>query len=206
MLSARKRCIADPSIELGTTMPAPVSKDTADALTEYALAVARSVGLDLGVFHIEMIHGHDGPVLVEVNPRIMGGNMPTAFKLCTGVDAYELLIDIHLHGRLPEACRKVAPVRAATTRMIGPSAAAKVSATLAPDWDAAFKPHLSAWKFDIAPGAQVRPMESSFYPSYFQVSRPSPAESSLFAEWVISLTEHATGIDLRRSSEDYLLL
>jgi len=90
--------------------------------------------------------------------------------------------------------------------MIGPAATGLVRAELPRDWTAPFRSHLSAWKFDIEPGVQVRAMESSFYPSHFQVVRPTPAESSLFAEWIIAMIAQSTGIDLRRSSEDYLLL
>ncbi|CAM3460595.1 ATP-grasp domain-containing protein [Paracidovorax anthurii] len=71
-LSWRKRCSVDPSVELGTTIPAPVGEATAESLKDYALTVVRSLGLDLGIFHVELIQGEHGPVLVEVNPRIMG--------------------------------------------------------------------------------------------------------------------------------------
>ena len=62
ILSARKRCLNDPSIELGTTMPAPVKPETATALTDCAMKAAQCLELDFGIFHIEMILGPDGPV------------------------------------------------------------------------------------------------------------------------------------------------
>jgi biotin carboxylase len=206
IVSARKRCIADPSIELGTTMPAPVQPSTARALTDYAIDVVKCLELDLGIFHVEVIQGPDGPVLVEVNPRIMGGNMPRVFQLATGVDPYALLVQLHTTGRMPPACREVSAVRAATTRMIGTTAAGQVCAALASDWTAPFAPHLANWQFDVAPGMPVPAMESSYCAGHFQLTRTTPAEASLLAEWVISVAAQATSLDLRRSSEDYLFV
>lgn len=203
-LSWRKRCIVDPSVELGTTMPAPVSESTSKALVDYALTVVRSLDLDLGIFHIELIVGPDGPVLVEVNPRIMGGNIPTVFRLATGVDPFELLIGIHLSGQLPDACRTVATVRSASTRSIGPASEGRIPEVLPAGWTAPFEAQLSAWNVNLPPGALVGAMDSTYCPNHFQLVRDSSIESSLLAEWIISVTAQATGLNLRQSREDYL--
>lgn len=204
IVSARKRCIDEPAIELGTTMPAPVPPEVADALRSYAVDVVRSVGLDFGIFHIEIILSEHGPVLVEANPRVMGGNMPTVFKLATGIDAYDLLVDMYLTRAMPVACRDIVPTQAATTRMIGAAESAQVEKTIAPNWNAPFKERLAGWRFDVSRGMRVAKMDSSTCPFHFQVVGASPHESSLLAEWIISQTARATGIKLRSSSEDYL--
>jgi biotin carboxylase len=205
IVSARKRCMLDPSVELGTTMPAPLAPEIAQVLRSYALDCVRALDLDLGIFHVEVILGPEGPVLVEVNPRIMGGNMPRVFRLATDVDPYELLLHIHTRAELPPACRTIVPLRAASTRMIGPASAGRIRRDLPAGWTAPFMRHVAHWKFDAQPGMAVRAMESSFWSSHFQVTHANPAEASLLAEWIISATARATGIDLRCSSEDYLL-
>jgi biotin carboxylase len=205
-LSWRKRCMADPSVELGTVMPAPVSASAAKAMKDYAVAVARSLELDLGIFHIELIYGANGPVLVEVNPRIMGGNIPTVFTLATDVDPFEMLIGLHATGRLPDICRKVAPLRAAATRSLGPSVAARVRPDLRSDWDRNFRPEVALWTMGIEAGLELPAMDSTFYARHFQLVRASAIEASLMAEWIISVTAEATGLQLRQSMEDYLAL
>ncbi|MBC8721072.1 MULTISPECIES: ATP-grasp domain-containing protein [Paraburkholderia] len=204
IVSARKRCIDEPAIELGTTIPAPVSSEVADALRAYAVEVVRSVGLDFGIFHIEIILSEHGPVLVEANPRIMGGNMPTVFKLATDIDAYDLLVDMYLTRAMPLACRDIVPIQAATTRMIGAAESTQVEKAIAPHWNAPFKERLAGWRFDVSRGTRVAKMDSSTCPFHFQVVGASAHESSLLAEWIIGQTARATGIKLRSSSEDYL--
>ncbi|NIF86920.1 ATP-grasp domain-containing protein [Burkholderia sp. Cy-637] len=206
MISARKRCADEPSIELGTTMPAPVRPQTARQLTDFALQVARHLGLDFGIFHIELILGPSGPVLVEANPRIMGGNMPTVFALATGVDAYELLNEMYLTRRMPIRCRDVSAIRAATTRMIGAAEAATIEAEVDLAWQRPLARHVAAWRFDPAVGTHVRRMDSSYCPYHFQIVAESAEESSLLAEWIIGRTAHAANLKLRSSSEDYLFL
>jgi hypothetical protein len=116
------------------------------------------------------------------------------------------VVEIHTSGRMPQACREISAVRAATTRMIGPASDGHERSALDADWTAPFKPHLVNWQFDVEPGMPVRAMANSFCPGHFQLTQATPAEASLLAEWVISVAAQATGIDLRRSSEDYLFL
>lgn len=204
MLSWRKRCIVDSSIELGTVMPAPVDPEVANAMLDYAISVVRSLGLDLGIFHVELIFGADGPILVEVNPRIMGGNIPTVFRLCTDHDPFDLLLDIYIGNAMPDVCRTLAARRGAATRNVGPSTAGRVSPALASGWDKTFESELAATTFDPLPGMALDAMTSTYWSKHFQLVRPSPIEASLMAEWIISVTAEATNLNLRQSSEDYL--
>lgn len=204
MVCARKRCSIDPSIEIGTTMPAPVSEEIAEQLSQYAVAAAKAVGLDFGIFHIEMILTDRGPVLVEINPRIMGGNMPTLYRLATKVDPYQLLLKLYLAGEIPRDELPKDISSAASTRMIGLLEAGNVTKDLQPDWFTKFKQHTVAWQFDIQPNQAVPAMKSSFNPYFLQVVGANGAESSLLAEWLISAISVETGLKLRCSAEDYL--
>ncbi len=199
----RKRCTDDPFVELGSVVPAPVSERTATELGEYALSVVRCLGLDVGIFHVEVIYGPKGPVLVEVNPRIMGGNVPIAFRLATDVDPFSLLVDIHLTGKLPNAAKTVRPVRGAVTRSIAPSHVHTVREDIGPDWTQPFRPQLAYWNARFAPGQSVPRTDATFCPNHFQLVKNTSLEASLFAEWVIGITAKETGLPLRQSGEDY---
>jgi len=94
----------NPVLELGTTMPALINEEMQQAAIEQASLVIRAIGLDIGIFHIEFIASSAGPRLVEVNPRIMGGNLPALFGFVSDEDLFEWLIRIHL-GENPKKDR-----------------------------------------------------------------------------------------------------
>jgi biotin carboxylase len=87
-ISGRTRARDDEVIEIGPHIPAELPLDQSRACSAYAEAVCRAIGLDLGVFHLEMIVTPRGPVLVEANPRIMGGIMPTVYQHAAGRNIY----------------------------------------------------------------------------------------------------------------------
>jgi biotin carboxylase len=87
-ISGRTRACEDEVIEVGPHIPAELPADQARACGAYAAAVCRAIGLDTGVFHLEMIVTPRGPVLVEANPRVMGGIMPTVYQHAAGRSIY----------------------------------------------------------------------------------------------------------------------
>jgi biotin carboxylase len=120
-LSGRIRWRENEVVELGGYIPG-LPEHEARPCVGYAEAVCRAIGLDLGVFHLEIMLTERGPVLVEANPRVIGGSMPTVYRLATGSDIYGSLVRI-LTGApdvpVPEAfdgctgCHKVVARRAA---------------------------------------------------------------------------------------------
>jgi hypothetical protein len=92
-VSGRIRWREDEVVELGAYIPG-LSGAAARRCFGYAVDVCRAIGLDLGVFHLEMMLTARGPVLVEANPRVMGGAMPTIYRLATGTDVYVALVRI----------------------------------------------------------------------------------------------------------------
>jgi cysteine synthase A len=66
---------------------------TTKALTE--------LGVDFGFIHTEFLLGPDGPVLCEVNGRLIGGIVPSLMQITSGVDAYLEVIRQAL-GERPE--------------------------------------------------------------------------------------------------------
>lgn len=93
-ISGRTRAREDEVIEIGPHIPAELPGDQARACSAYAEAVCRAIGLDMGVFHVEMIVTRRGPVLVEANPRVMGGIMPAVYRHATGRSIYAGFLQI----------------------------------------------------------------------------------------------------------------
>ncbi len=127
-ISGRTRARDDEVIEIGPHIPAELPPDQSRACGAYAEAVCRAIGLDLGVFHLEMIVTPGGPVLVEANPRIMGGIMPTVYRHAAGRNIYteflRLISGAPVDGPpLPDGC------------VTGRRLFAAVDGTLPESWD-----------------------------------------------------------------------
>jgi len=95
-VSERMQPTNDPTIELGTILPPSFGDDARLACSEYAAAIVETVGLDRGIFHVEMILTTEGPRLVELNPRLMGGSLPYLYDVLMDMSVHKLLIDVHL--------------------------------------------------------------------------------------------------------------
>jgi biotin carboxylase len=93
-ISGRTRSAHDEVVEVGAHIPAELPLAAAAECAAYAKAVCAAIGLDNGVFHLEMIVTGEGPVLVEANPRVMGGIMPVIYRHATGQSIYASLLQI----------------------------------------------------------------------------------------------------------------
>jgi len=92
----RQRDAHNPLLEAAAVFPAELGADQHAAVRRFVDELFGALGLTVGVFHVEYIHTARGPILVEVNARMMGGSAPLSFRRVTGVDPYELLIGAHL--------------------------------------------------------------------------------------------------------------
>jgi len=72
-----------------------------DELFAMTTRVLEELGVDFGFIHTEFLLGPDGPVLCEVNGRLIGGIVPSLMQLSSGVDAYLEVIRQAL-GERPE--------------------------------------------------------------------------------------------------------
>jgi biotin carboxylase len=127
-LSGRIRWQENEVVELGAYIPG-LPEPQASRCVRYAEEVCRAIGLDLGVFHLEIMLTDRGPVLIEANPRIMGGAMPTIYRLATGAEIYGSLVriltgapDVPLPGTF-DGCTGAHRVAAAEAGRIDPRAA-----------------------------------------------------------------------------------
>ena len=107
-VTGRFRWVEDEAVELGSFIPADLPAKESAECVEYGIAVCRALGLDLGVFHLEMMVTERGPVLVEANPRVMGGALPTIYRDATGLDIYDHLVRLLTPGAVVDAAEPVA--------------------------------------------------------------------------------------------------
>jgi biotin carboxylase len=95
MITGRAVPEANECCGLGSILPAGVSQDDRERCFAYAEAICELLRLDNGVFDLEIMLTAEGPVLVEANPRMMGGVMPVAYNLTTGEYFEDIVIEIH---------------------------------------------------------------------------------------------------------------
>ena len=78
-------------VETGHDFPA-LSAGVADVAATAARAV-KILGLEWGAAHTEVRLGSAGPVVMEVNPRLAGGQIPMLVHLATGIDMIGAVVD-----------------------------------------------------------------------------------------------------------------
>jgi len=78
---------APPSfIETGHDFPATCNAEATEALSDLARRAVAALGVAWGPSHVELRMTDNGPVLIEVNARLAGGQIPTLVRLATGID------------------------------------------------------------------------------------------------------------------------
>ncbi len=156
----RRRDALNPLLEAAAVFPAELDADRHAAVRRFVTELFGALRLTVGVFHVEYIHTARGPILVEVNARMMGGSAPLSFLAVTGTDPYELLINAYLcpdSVRVPDAADggSVAFVLGARRAGVAPADAEEELARLAERFDFLHQRH------SIRNGEPVRGMVSN---------------------------------------------
>ncbi|WP_062209141.1 pyridoxal-phosphate dependent enzyme [Streptomyces sp. NBRC 109706] len=76
-------------VERGHVFPAPLPTERADELVAVVRAALTACGVETGPTHTEVRLTADGPVIIEINPRLAGGMIPELVRLSTGIDLLE---------------------------------------------------------------------------------------------------------------------
>lgn len=192
MISDHPRAHEDECIEMGASMPANLRQDQMIACFEYAEAVARELGLDLGIFHAEMIATEQGPVLVEMNSRLMGGVMPSVYRHLTGESIQERLLDIHLGLPIRDEPPKVSGYVSA--RNIMPDRDTALAGCIDLSWLKEYGDQLI--EFDphhLNPGIPVRRRQIL---GWYHVRARSFAEANTAANSILDRFEKSLGVPL----------
>ncbi len=159
-ISRRKKVPENETLELGSTIPGEDDRQQQAIDLSYIEQVARAVGLDRGIFHIEYIRSGDGlPNLVEINPRIMGGTIPRLYEYATGSSIFPILFDIFLDKQ-----DIVAPVirRKAVSRVVGAISAGVAWEGLPAHWLSEFESRLLYANLDVVAGRDYPKFKSNF--------------------------------------------
>ncbi len=68
------------------------------ALKDYALALAKAVGIRIGPVHAEIKVDEHGPVMIEIASSLPGCKIPYATIACSNFNIVEASVDVYLHG------------------------------------------------------------------------------------------------------------
>lgn len=158
--SAQKKSAQTSILEMGYTVPSGLDRHHELELCAYAESVCRAVGLDLGVFHVEVIRTADGPRLVEVNPRVAGGGLPQTIGAVADRDVFALLVDIFVgndHRPTP-----LTVSGACSHSVLGALAATTVRDDVPEEWFDDFTARIHSGWTRVGPGAPVKSMRGNF--------------------------------------------
>lgn len=148
-------------LEMGYSMPADLESSKQIAVEDYVRDVLKAVGIDFGLYHVELIYGSDGPYLVEINGRMMGGVGPQVYQSVSGRDAFELLVRLHLGENVtPDPCEIKG---AATVILIGAKDEGIISASFVQEQlDALLQRYgITFCTLRLEAGARVRKFEGN---------------------------------------------
>lgn len=150
----------NPLLELGSTIPPGLSDAHYDRAAAYCAEVVTALGLDLGIYHVELIYTQDGPRLVEVNPRICGGVNPELINLVTGADMFEYLIRIHLGERI--GIERLPCSGSISSMNIAALENCVVRPDLPANWTAPFRSNIVSNSLNIVAGQALRGMQTNY--------------------------------------------
>jgi biotin carboxylase len=83
-------------LELAAVMPSGLDRESRAEIGRYLQTVFSALDIEIGLYHVELLMTVDGPVLVEINARMMGSVAPIMYQMLSGNDPFELLIRLHL--------------------------------------------------------------------------------------------------------------
>ena len=74
----------------------PSDRFDEDRIRDYVFRVLNAVGFDWGMAHVELVITPEGPLLVEVNPRLVGAKIPRLLNMAFERSIHTDLIALHL--------------------------------------------------------------------------------------------------------------
>ena len=82
--------------ELGYDFPSGLDAAQEAVVSGCVRAALEAIGFDVGVAHVQVRLGADGPVVIEINPRPPGGRLGTLTETVSGVDPVRAAIEVTL--------------------------------------------------------------------------------------------------------------
>ncbi|MEU1673873.1 ATP-grasp domain-containing protein [Streptomyces roseifaciens] len=143
-------------VELGGCFPAELADDVREAVVRVCSDALAAVGIRRAHTHTEVVLGPDGPQIIEINGRLIGGYVPTMINYVLERNIYHDVVELALGGSpSPSPVHGVGCIRAIT---------APVSGVLTGiDADAARQaPGTAEVMLHARPGQEVRPARNNF--------------------------------------------
>jgi argininosuccinate lyase len=79
-------------VEIGHVFPADLASETADAIGAEVRRALDALGMQWGPCHTELRLTVQGPMIIEVNPRLAGGFIPELVRRANGIDLIDATI------------------------------------------------------------------------------------------------------------------
>jgi S-sulfo-L-cysteine synthase (3-phospho-L-serine-dependent) len=80
-------------VETGHDFPAALGEEESSSIRRAVLSALVAVGFDFGPAHTEVRLTVEGPVVVEINPRLAGGMIPELVRHALGIDLLSVFLD-----------------------------------------------------------------------------------------------------------------
>lgn len=148
-------------LEMAYSMPAGLSPEKSANLQHYLQQVFSAVGLEFGLYHVELLYAEDGPYLVEINGRLMGGAGAQVYQTLSGIDILSQLVQLNLGQDFP--VDQGAIKGAATVVLLGARDEGRVADTYTAQALAALlaKYDITYCTLNLQPGQAVRKYEGN---------------------------------------------
>jgi biotin carboxylase len=197
----RQRAVGDCAVELGNVAPAPLTDEGTRAVVAYGIGAARALGLDLGVFNLEMILTRDGPVLIEANARMLGGSAPLLISRTWDVDFFGLVLDVYGGRPLTGTPRPAA--RTGLSQLLSVEETAVCAADPDdPHWRGALDPRVTDLVLDARPGERVEASLDATYRGWFLAVAEDVREALSVRDDTLRRLEDRTGLRFTRSTHE----
>ncbi|MEU8542179.1 pyridoxal-phosphate dependent enzyme [Streptomyces sp. NPDC048717] len=145
-------------VERQHLFPAPLPGPVAEELTRIVRAALSAAGVLFGPTHTEVRLVEDGPVIIEINPRLAGGMIPEVIRLATGTALLEQQVRAAT-GEPPDLAREF--TRQGGIRFLMAERAGRLAAVEGAD-RAAEVAGVDRVTVTVRPGADVRPAEDAY--------------------------------------------
>ncbi len=196
-VSDRKTWPGHAALELGVTIPAPISDERYRTVMDFAERVIEATDLRLGIFHIEVMLTDRGPRLIELNPRLMGSCLPNLFQLAGGGDLFAFLVRVYLNEEV--TLDRVEFTKYATVRWFGAVDACPRPAQPDLSWTAGYGEALHSIHVRYPEGDTLRPCRGNLGNfGEVQVAHEDQHASVSIAEEIVEKVESRLGIALTR--------
>ncbi|MGH7428222.1 MAG: ATP-grasp domain-containing protein, partial [Candidatus Methylomirabilaceae bacterium] len=156
--------------ELGVVFPGMPDSSVAPEIESVLQMWLEAVGLEDAVAHVELRLTPDGPALIEINPRVAGGDIPRIVHHATGIDLVAHYVALHC-GQ--SADLDLQPVRGAgSIWFISPTTEGRLLSMTQPD-----RPWPSGVDVVYRPLPPRMPVTRQSRLAYVVATAPTPAEA-----------------------------